>query len=76
MWFSQITDMDFCLVHGKSHDGRGVYLRPYQGIVNGYHVVNGYFTSKVKSVRENRTVQPSKKDLFLDKWKNYELFSI
>ena len=37
------TDMDFCLVHGKSHDNRGVYLIPYNGIVNGKKVVNGYF---------------------------------
>jgi len=43
MWYSTITDMDFCLVHGKSHDNRGVYLIPYNGTINGKKVVNGYF---------------------------------
>jgi hypothetical protein len=49
MWYSGITDMDFCLVHGKSHDHRGVYLYPYNGVVNGWIVENGYLTSKVKT---------------------------
>ena len=43
MWYSTVTDMDFCLVHGKSHDDRGVYLIPYNGTINGKKVVNGYF---------------------------------
>ena len=43
MWYSKVTDMDFCLVHGKSHDNRGVYLIPYNGTINGKKVVNGYF---------------------------------
>ena len=46
MWYSTVTDMDFCLVHGKSHDYRGVYLIPYNGIINGKEVKNGYFTGK------------------------------
>ena len=44
MWYSTVTDMDFCLVHGKSHDNRGKYLIPYNGTINGKKVVNGYFT--------------------------------
>ena len=43
MWYSKVTDMDFCLVHGKSHDNRGKYLTPYNGTINGKKVVNGYF---------------------------------
>ncbi len=43
MWYSSVTDMDWCLVHGKSHDGRGVYLTPYKGTINGKKIVNGYF---------------------------------
>lgn len=43
MWYSTVTDMDFCLVHGKSHDHRNVYLIPYNGTINGKKVVNGYF---------------------------------
>jgi hypothetical protein len=43
MWYSTVTDMDFCLVHGKSHDNRGIYLIPYNGTINGKKVVNGYF---------------------------------
>ena len=42
-WYDVKTDMDFCLVHGKSHDNRGVYLIPYNGTINGKKVVNGYF---------------------------------
>ncbi len=60
MWYSTVTDMDFCLVHGKSHDNRGVYLIPYNGIINGKEVKNGYFTGKTivpqnttKKVTEN-----------------------
>lgn len=45
MWVAKDTDMDFCLVHGKSHDNRGVYLVPYNGVINGKKVKNGYFTS-------------------------------
>lgn len=26
MWYCTRCDMDFCLVHGKSHDSRGKYL--------------------------------------------------
>jgi hypothetical protein len=43
LWVATDTDMDFCLVHGMSHDSRGVHLIPYNGIVNGKKVVNGYF---------------------------------
>ena len=46
MWKSRITDMDFCLVHGKSHDYRGIYLIPYNGVIHGKEVKNGYFTGK------------------------------
>ena len=46
MWYDTITDMDFCLVHGKSHDTRNVFLTPYNGVINGINVVNGYFTDK------------------------------
>ena len=45
MWVAGDTDMDFCLVHGKSHDHRGVYLVPYNGVINGKKVINGYFTN-------------------------------
>ncbi|MGB9979047.1 hypothetical protein [Methanobacterium sp.] len=47
MWYSTVTDMDFCLVHGKSHDHRGFYLIPYNGVINGKEVKNGYFTGKI-----------------------------
>ncbi len=46
LWVAGDTDMDFCLVHGKSHDGRGVYLIPYNGVINGYIVKDGYFTKQ------------------------------
>jgi hypothetical protein len=46
MWYDTITDMDFCLVHGKSHDTRNVFLTPYNGVIDGINVVNGYFTDK------------------------------
>jgi len=48
LWVAADTDMDFCLVHGKSHDSRNVYLTPYNGVINGINVVNGYFTTAVK----------------------------
>lgn len=51
MWYSSVTDMDFCLVHGKSHDSRGVYLRPYNGVINGKIVKNGYFTGQTVSTQ-------------------------
>ena len=47
MWYDTVTDMDFCLVHGKSHDSRNVFLKPYNGAINGYKVVDGYFTNEV-----------------------------
>ena len=43
LWVADDTDMDFCLVHGKSHDHRGVYLVPYNGVINCKNVVKGYF---------------------------------
>lgn len=43
LWYDTKTDMDWCLVHGKSHDHRNVCLIPYNGIINGKKVVNGYF---------------------------------
>ena len=56
MWVAGDTDMDFCLVHGKSHDNRGVYLIPYNGVVNGYIVKNGYFTKeKVQNDMETQS---------------------
>ena len=59
--------MDFCLVHGKSHDHRGVYLIPYNGIINGKEVKNGYFTGKNATIRKNLTVVPDKKQLILNR---------
>lgn len=54
LWVAKDTDMDFCLVHGKSHDCRGVYLVPYNGVINGKKVVNGYFTNiTVKTTTKN-----------------------
>ena len=53
MWYSTITDVDFCLVHGKSHDNNGFYLIPYNGVINGEIVKNGYFTGK--TVPQNTT---------------------
>lgn len=58
MWYSRVTDVDYCLVHGKSHDSRGYYLRPYNGVINGKQVVNGYFTGKTvaaKKATKNKT---------------------
>jgi hypothetical protein len=43
LWYDTRTDMDWCLVSGKSHDHRNVYLIPYNGKINGKKVVNGYF---------------------------------
>ncbi|MEN4018488.1 MAG: hypothetical protein PQ963_00825 [Methanobacterium sp.] len=43
LWYDVKTDMDFCLVHGMSHDKRRVFLIPYNGTINGKKVVNGYF---------------------------------
>ena len=50
MWYSTVTDMDYCLVHGKSHDNRGYYLRPYNGVVHGYLVRNGWIVRKQSSL--------------------------
>ena len=78
MWYSTVTDMDFCMVHGKSHDHRGVYLIPYNGVVDGVVVSDGYFTNeRINSVvADNATCELSRKDLFLDKLSNWNLFSI
>lgn len=46
LWVTCDTDMDFCLVHGKSHDNRGVYLIPYDGNIDGYIFKNGYWTGE------------------------------
>lgn len=55
LWAARDTDMDFCLVHGKSHDHRGVYLIPYNGVIDGYIVKNGYFTKqKVQEITINQ----------------------
>lgn len=43
LWYDVKTDMDFCLVHGMSHDSKKVHLIPYNGTINGQKVVNGYF---------------------------------
>lgn len=43
LWYDVNTDMDFCLVHGMSHDSKQVHLAPYNGVINGKKVVNGYF---------------------------------
>lgn len=61
MWYDSITDMDFCLVHGKSHDSRNVYLKPYNGVINGVNVVNGYFTTKVVTHTTNTTTNSTDK---------------
>ena len=45
-WVAGDTDMDFCCVYGKSHDWRDVFLIPYNGVINGKIVKNGYFTGK------------------------------
>lgn len=55
LWVAGDTDMDFCLVHGKSHDCRGVYLVPYNGVINGKKVVNGYFTDIIVKPVTNST---------------------
>ena len=57
LWVASDTDMDFCLVHGKSHDNRGIYLIPYNGVINGYIVKNGYFTKQ--KVQNNTAIQNS-----------------
>ncbi len=61
MWYSTVTDMDFCLVHGKSHDHRGFYLIPYNGVINGKEVKNGYFTGKTVVLQnKNQNVTQNK----------------
>jgi hypothetical protein len=76
MWYSTITDMDFCLVHGKSHDNRDIYLIPYNGVINGKEVKNGYFTGKKATIRKNLTVEPvDKKQLILLRLNQVELWS-
>ncbi len=52
-WVAGDTDMDFCCVYGKSHDWRDVFLIPYNGVINGKIVKNGYFTGQ--SVPKNTT---------------------
>lgn len=78
MWYSTVTDMDFCLIHGKSHDHRGFYLVPYNGVlVNGTVVSDGYFTNeRIDSVEDNASGELSRKDLFLDKLSNFSFWSI
>lgn len=74
MWYSTVTDVDYCLVHGKSHDSRGFYLIPYEGVINGKVVKNGYFTGE-SVIRENRTTQNQtvdKRTLFLEQLKQFK----
>lgn len=59
MWYCTRCDMDFCLAHGKSHDSRGFYLVPYNGIIDEYIIKNGYLTKqKVQydTANKNQTV--------------------
>jgi len=49
MWYSTVTDMDFCLVHGKSHDHRRYYLRPYNGVVHNYIVEDGWIVGRLSN---------------------------
>lgn len=78
MWYSVVTDVDYCLVHGKSHDHRGFYLRPYNGVINGKIVKDGYFTGK-KAVSHNTTqnvTQNTNSDIPKVQAQNYEEESI
>jgi len=76
MWYSTITDTDFCLVHGKSHDNMGIYLIPYNGVINGKEVKNGYFTGKNATTSKMEIVQPvDKKQLILLRLNQVELWS-
>ena len=52
-WVARDTDMDFCCVYGKSHDWRDVFLIPYNGVINGKIVKDGYFTGQ--KVAQNAT---------------------
>lgn len=78
LWYSTITDMDFCCVHGKSHDNRDVFLIPYNGVINGKIVKNGYFTGiKTNSTSSKKEqVQPSQKTLFFNSLIEWNPFSI
>ena len=75
MWYSTVTDVDYCLVHGKSHDNQGFYLTPYNGVINGKEVKNGYFTGKTIKIPVVHAVTVDKKHLFFEKYNNYNLFS-
>jgi hypothetical protein len=57
LWFASDNDMDFCLVHGKSHDSRGYFLIPYNGVINGWIVKNGYFIEKQPQVNNSTNMQ-------------------
>ena len=65
MWYSTVTDVDYCLIHGKSHDNRGYYLRPYNGVAGGYVVENGYIVGKVSDTHGLNMAQNGCKSLSL-----------
>jgi hypothetical protein len=45
------------MIHGMSHDNRGVFLIPYDGVIEKYVYENGYIVSKVQTNATNNTVQ-------------------
>ncbi len=73
MWYSTVTDVDYCLVHGKSHDHRGFYLIPYNGVIKGKIVKNGHFTGK--TVPKN-TTQNTNSNVPVVQAQDYETESI
>jgi hypothetical protein len=65
LWVARDTDMDFCLVHGKSHDQRGVYLIPYNGNIEGYIFRNGYWTGE-KIQNTTQTILPAMEGEYIE----------
>lgn len=47
IWYCTVCDADFCLVHGKEHkDPTGAYLIPYNGVIDGVIVKDGFKTDQ------------------------------
>ena len=68
LWRAADTGMDFCCVYGKSHDNRDVFLIPYNGVINGKIVKNGYFTGQTDITQNTQNVIPN----FQVQSQNYE----
>ncbi|MGZ7117312.1 MAG: hypothetical protein ACXVHS_07685 [Methanobacterium sp.] len=56
IWYCTECDADFCLIHGKEHkDPTNAYLIPYNGVIDGFIVKDGYITNQ--KIQDSTEVQ-------------------